>query len=159
MHIFSFDRSCEILLCHSSISAETSTFVTLTWCTDILKLTRMLKYRNNTYNNSHWQQHILEKKRSEKINQRKKQRKSTVERVSFFKPIGVQKKLEKSLQAFLVFLGILWSLERPLVDAIISNQLEYISKKNCQNFSNLFWFFFFIPNCLITESIYCEMTK
>ena len=26
MHIFRFDRSCEILLCHSSISPETSTY-------------------------------------------------------------------------------------------------------------------------------------
>ena len=52
MRIFSFDRSCEILLCHSSISAETSFSVTLTWCTSTLKLIRMLKYRNNTYNNS-----------------------------------------------------------------------------------------------------------
>ena len=62
MHIFSFDRSCEILFCHSSISAETSTSVTLTWCNNTLKLIRMLKYRNNTYNNSYWQQQTLEKK-------------------------------------------------------------------------------------------------
>ena len=38
MHIFSFDQSCEILLYHSSNSAETSTSVTLTWCTNTLKL-------------------------------------------------------------------------------------------------------------------------
>ena len=37
MHIFSFDRSCEILLYHSSISAKTSTSVTLTWYTNTLK--------------------------------------------------------------------------------------------------------------------------
>ena len=53
MHIFNFDQSCEILLCHSSISAEMSTSVTLTWCTNTLKLIRMLEYRNNTYNNSY----------------------------------------------------------------------------------------------------------
>ena len=53
MHIFTFDQSCEILLCHSSISAETPTCVTLTWCTNTLKLIRMLKYRNNTHNNSY----------------------------------------------------------------------------------------------------------
>ena len=34
MHIFSFDRPCEILLWHSSISAEMSTSLTLTWCTN-----------------------------------------------------------------------------------------------------------------------------
>ena len=45
MHISSFDRSCEILLCHSQISAETSTSVTLTWCINTLKLIRMLKYK------------------------------------------------------------------------------------------------------------------
>ena len=38
MHIFSFDRSCEILICHSSILAEMSASVTLTWCTNTLKL-------------------------------------------------------------------------------------------------------------------------
>ena len=53
MHIFSFDQSCEILLCHSSISTETFTSVTLTWCTNTLKLIRMLKYQNNTYSNSY----------------------------------------------------------------------------------------------------------
>ena len=62
MHIFSFDWSCETLLCHSSILAETSTSVTLTWCTNTLKLIRMLKYQNSTYNNSHWQQQTLKKK-------------------------------------------------------------------------------------------------
>ena len=35
----------------------------------------MLKYRNTTYNNSYWQQQTLEKKNSEKINQRKNGRK------------------------------------------------------------------------------------
>ena len=62
MHIFSFDWSSEILLCHSSISSETSTSVTLTCVLTNLKLIRMLKYRNNTYNNSYWQQQTLEKK-------------------------------------------------------------------------------------------------
>ena len=71
MHIFSFDLSCEILLCHS-------TFVTQTWCANTLKLIRMLKYQNNTYNNSYWQLQTLEKKSSEKINQRKKRRKKIV---------------------------------------------------------------------------------
>ena len=52
-YIFSFDQSCETLFCHSSISAEMSTSLTLTWCTNTLKLIRMLKYRNNTYNNSY----------------------------------------------------------------------------------------------------------
>ena len=80
MHIFSFDRWCEILLCHSSISAETSTSATLTWCTNTLKLIRMLKYWNNTCNNSYWQQQTLENKTLEKINQRKKRRNSTVRR-------------------------------------------------------------------------------
>ena len=47
MHVFSFYRSCETLLCHSSISAETSTSVTLTWCSNTFKLIRMLKYQNN----------------------------------------------------------------------------------------------------------------
>ena len=79
MHIFSFDRWCEILLCHSSISAEPSS-AKLTWCTNTLKLIRMLKYWNNTYNNSYWQQQTLENKTLEKINQRKKRRNSTVRR-------------------------------------------------------------------------------
>ena len=36
MNMLSFDRSCEILLCHSSISAEMSVSVTLAWCTNTL---------------------------------------------------------------------------------------------------------------------------
>ena len=80
IHTFSFDRSWEILHCHSSISAEMSTSVTLTWCTNTLKLIRMLKYPNNTYNSSNWQQQTLEKKSLEKINQRKKRWSSAVRR-------------------------------------------------------------------------------
>ena len=66
MHIFSFDRSCEMRLCYSSVLAEASTSVTLTWCTNKLKLIRMLKYRNNTYNNSFWQQQTPPKKKLRK---------------------------------------------------------------------------------------------
>ena len=72
--------SCETLFCHSSISAETSTSVTLTGCTNTLKLIRMLKYRNRTYNNSYWQKQALKKKSSEKINPREKSRNSAVRR-------------------------------------------------------------------------------
>ena len=38
MNMLHFDRSGEILLCHSSISAEMSTSVTLAWCTNALIL-------------------------------------------------------------------------------------------------------------------------
>ena len=38
MNMLRFDRSGEILLCHSSISAEMSTSVTLAWCTNALIL-------------------------------------------------------------------------------------------------------------------------
>ena len=49
MHIISFDRSFEILLFHSYFWQKRPE----TWCTNTLKLIRMLEYLNNTYNNSY----------------------------------------------------------------------------------------------------------
>ena len=74
MQIFILINHVKYFFCHSSISAETSTSVTLTWCTNTVKQIRMLKYRNNTYNNSHWQHHTLGKKKFRKNKSAEKRR-------------------------------------------------------------------------------------